>query len=249
MSSIHAIMIRELEATRTYVAKLELGVTPLIDGKSPSLYKGAVLVHNEHPEVVLAYADWYESCRTELGMRNREDDWYVSDFARKIEEIEITDPEDRKHIAGELSETLNFYSICGRTRGAASILFSRLIPEWKKKGYKSSILWRNGQLKLGGAIAKCSKGGDWKLVRGHQPSQGNNQSSRRFFETMGYRDIGSEVSDSIARRNITVPTEEGGEVDTDMFIQPVCLYMQGDLDVAEDECQKLNGSRYKSYDK
>ncbi len=195
--------------------------------KSPAIYEGSVLTpQSKEDQTVLAWATWTRSLIENVMNRSPQNDESVAEIARLLEKEIALDQGLR--IEQPYGDILLFDTLNARVPGAASVLFRRLLPTWKKLGYKRVLLYRH-------KILQCVEpGGDRRTGK----PVGNNDASERFFRGRGMREIGTALSDvyairEIGDRKIRVASTEG--------------WMMGSIDKMEKLARKIHGREKKKF--
>jgi hypothetical protein len=200
--------------------------SPGID-RVPSRYQGAILSPKNTRRPVLAWATWTQSLIKDPRKRTQETDQSVADVVRSIEAISLDAGLDRDSYLKQAHRTLLFDTLNGREKGAASLLWSQLVPRWREIGYSRILLYRHKILQI--VNHPFDKAGP-----GISLPRGNNDESEEFFKLRGLRDIGTHLADYLAVRPIL---QKRGATKTNVkeyYVLSTEGWMYGDLEHVED---------------
>jgi len=177
--------------------------TPVRDGhnKLKPILEGKMLVaRNTTERPILAWASWWRSQLSNQEERKSAADAYTNQVRTLLKGLNL-DQGLKVEIDQLACRVLLFDTLNANVKapGAASALFPRLpFSRWLDQGYDRILTYRHKILQVVNVKGRA----------GVDVPQGNNDTSRQFFEQRGFRDLGTLLADSYAIRQ----TEEGKSV-------------------------------------
>jgi hypothetical protein len=191
------------------------------------LYEGVMLTSGEgESEKLHAWATWWRSQIVNPSKRNEKNDASVSVVQKLLHQKIMRDQGTGRVEHPE--NILLFDTINSQTPGAALALFTKLFPLWQAIGYTRMMLYRHKWLR---AVAGRSS---------HRTTEAiENERSASFFRALGMHDIGTQLADELAVREVPLNDQQSER----MLIRSTYGWMLGNLQEAVERSNTLMNQR------